>query len=164
MLLCALAGVAIAGAGCDSMGGPIPAQPAYDSEVRPLLMAHCVRCHGAGGMLNLPTEPTGPNAPTIPSVADPNTQQGFTAVYNLYLNQFDNSPGKNGAAGMAKILGVYVKDSAKPPTFMPPAPAQPLDDWAIGVLDNWGLNPICSNSPNPDPSICPNGPGLTKQQ
>jgi cytochrome c553 len=155
MLLLALAGAAIAGAGCDSMGGPIPATPAYDVDVRPLLMAHCVRCHGAGGMTNIPKMPTGPNAPPISSLSDPYVQ---AAISGLCFNQYADGDGKIGAKTEAGSMAIYVDQTMiKPssPKFMPPPPAQPLDDWAVGVLKNWALNPICSNSSNPDPSICP---------
>ena len=30
----------------------VPATPTYDRDVQPILTAHCVRCHGAGGTLN----------------------------------------------------------------------------------------------------------------
>src|SRR4051794_21520262 len=30
----------------------VPATPTYTNDVQPILMAHCVRCHGANDMLN----------------------------------------------------------------------------------------------------------------
>jgi len=155
MLMVALAGAALAGAGCTAYPAA-PAQPAYDLDVLPIFMAHCVRCHGAGDMLNTPTEPTGPHAPPIPSVADAGVQ--FAAV-NLYLNQFNDTADKNGAAGFATTIALTLSQSALPPILMPPAPAPRLDDWSNGTVINWTKNPICSNSLNPDPAICPNGPG-----
>ena len=30
----------------------VPANPTYTNDVQPIFIAHCVRCHGAGDMLN----------------------------------------------------------------------------------------------------------------
>ena len=167
MLMVAAAGAAIAGAGCNAYPAA-PTNPAYDLDVRPVLMAHCARCHGAGGTLNLPTEPTGPGAPPIPSVADPTVQSGF-ALYNLYVTQFDTSPGcdltppsdcKVGAGRSAALIASAVDPTmTKPPLFMPPAPAPQLNDWEIGILANWAKNAVCSNATTVDLAICPHGPG-----
>jgi cytochrome c553 len=163
-LLFALVGAAVA-AGCDAYP-TAPGKPAYDTEVRPLLMAHCVRCHGAGGSLNVPTEPTGPNAPTLPSISG--VVDAFNSVA-MYFDQFDTtgdcsaSPPtdcKNGAGPNAGAIKTFVQPQTKPPLFMPPAPAPALNDWELGVINNWAANPVCSNSSVPDPTICPNGPGV----
>lgn len=153
-------------AGCGSPS--VPAMPAYDADVLPILMARCVRCHGAGGMLNLPTEPTGPNAPPLPSVSDPIVRMAF-AGFNLYLNQYDSTGDctanpplncKQGARADAKLIANSVQPATQPPLAMPPAPSPPLADWAVEILDNWAAEapPVCSNSPTPDRTICPNGP------
>jgi hypothetical protein len=158
MLMVAVAGAAMAATGCNAYPSA-PTNPAYDIDVRPIFMAHCVRCHGAGGTLNNPTEPTGPNAPIIPSVSDPTVQNTF-AVANLYLDQYYSTATKNGAASLTGLIGGVVVSSAKPPQAMPPAPAPRLNDWEVGTVVNWTKNPICSNSPNPDPAICPKDAGM----
>ena len=168
MLLFVAAGAAVA-AGCNAYP-PVPASPAYDTEVRPLLMVHCVRCHGAGGTLNAPTEPTGPNAPTLPSISGSGVLDAFNLLA-LYFDQFDTTGDctsatptncKNGAGPSAGLIKMFVQPTEKPPLFMPPAPAPPLNEWELGVINNWAANPICSNSANFDPNICPNGPGVPK--
>ena len=40
----------------------VPATPTYTNDVRPILMAHCVRCHGADDMFN-----TNPDVPGLSS-------------------------------------------------------------------------------------------------
>ncbi len=155
-------------AGCNSNGGNVPSQPAYDVDVRPILMAHCARCHGAGGTLNVPTEPTGPNAPTLPSISG--SVQVFQAL-RCYLEQFGTTGDctadggalpascQHGASTWATMIPGYLRDQP-PDKIMPPPPAAPLDDWEVEILKNWATeNPlICSHSASPDPTICPDGP------
>ncbi len=132
-------------------GPPVPAVPAYDTDVRPIFMAHCVRCHGAGpdgGTINTATEPTGPDGG--PLASDPVNTIGY------YLNVY-KAAGKAGAltsatGGIQSPLYRKIHAAVLP---MPPPPAPLLDDWALKILDAWIVNPICSRSPNPDPSICP---------
>ncbi len=168
-LLVVAGGMALLGAaGCNSNGGAVPSQPAYDVDVRPILMAHCARCHGAGGNLNVRKEPTGPDASVLPSI------QGSIAVLTAsrsYLDQFDDSGDCSPDAGAGSApckLGAKTWSSTIPglvrnplaTAVMPPPPAPALDDWEADTLKNWAVeNPvICSHSASPDPSICPNGP------
>ena len=53
--LIALAGLAavLGGAGCVESSGDEPINPTYSHQIKPLMEAHCIRCHGAGGTLNL---------------------------------------------------------------------------------------------------------------
>jgi hypothetical protein len=149
----AVAGAAFAAAGCNSYAS-VPDHPAYDLEVRPLLMAHCGRCHGAGGNLNVATEPTGPDAAVLPSIADSVSGGGFIGPY---VTKFDTS---TGAGAFSDLINSTTHEAANAALAMPPPPASRLDDWALGVLANWAKNPVCSNSPNPDTTLCPGGPGV----
>lgn len=154
---------------CNSNGGSIPSQPAYDLDVRPILMAHCARCHGAGGNLNLPTEPTGPNAPVLPNL------QGMAATefqtFDCYLDRWGNAGDCNfdggvrpascklGAKNWAGTIPGLLRNPS-PASVMPPPPASLVDDWEVDILTNWAKESplICSHSSNPDPAICPDGP------
>ncbi len=151
-------------AGCGSPS--VPAQPAYDVDVRPILNAHCIRCHGAGDMLNVPTEPTGPNAPTLHTIAN---SVSLFQTDSCYLDRFDNDPPgctlgqaggcKVGASTWASTIPGLVRNPL-PTAVMPPPPAPQIDDWAVDILTNWSKEQprICSNSANPDPTICPSSP------
>ena len=165
MLLFAVAVAAIAAAGCNAYA-PVPDHPAYDIEVRPIFMAHCARCHGAGGTLNVATEPTGPDAAVLPSITSGLTQ--FTTS-GPYLTQFDttgdcSSPMPTncmpGAGQYYPLIYSLTQEHSDQTQAMPPPPASRLNDWELGVIANWKKNPICSNSVNPDPSLCPSGPGV----
>lgn len=164
MILGALAVAAIAGAGCNSTA-PIPAEPAYDTDVRPILMAHCVRCHGAGGSLNVATEPTGPDAAVLPSIAG---SVGSFKALPTYFDQFGttgtctadtngNYPAdcRLGASIYATTMPSYIHAATNLPEAMPPPPAPRLDDWALGVIDAWAKESpvICSHAPSS--SLCP---------
>jgi mono/diheme cytochrome c family protein len=136
---------------------PVPASPSFEADVRPIFMSHCVRCHGAGpdgGAINTATQPTGPDAAGLAS----ETVDGQTMPTSpYYLNEYD-PPNRTGAYFLAKsanglLLTEKIHGVLQPP--MPPPPAPLLNDWELKVIDAWILNPICSNSPNPDPSICP---------
>jgi hypothetical protein len=166
MLFFAVAGAAIAAAGCNAYA-PVPDHPAYDIEVRPIFMAHCARCHGAGGALNIATEPTGPDAAVLPSISGSLLTQ-FT-TNGPWLTQFDTTGDcaattptncRPGAGQYYPLIYMTTQYTADQPEAMPPPPASRLNDWELGVIANWKKNPICSNSANPDPALCPSGPGI----
>jgi len=154
-------------ASCSTTVASAPAQPAYDVDVRPILMAHCARCHGAGDALNIPTEPTGPDAAVLPSLK---TLAGKLRGLHCFLDRYpaDNgqcAPLDSGALSDSCRFGALYWaqnhhistdiDRTSGPLQMPPPPAQGLDDWEKQVLSNWEQNPICSKSPTPDTTICP---------
>jgi mono/diheme cytochrome c family protein len=143
-------------AGCDP---PTPAQPSFEADVRPIFLSHCVRCHGAGpdgGAINTATRPTGPDAAGLAS----ETMNGVTlSTTGYYLDEYDQA-GRPGALALARNGGTLLEEKihGQVSTPMPPPPAPKLDDWELKVIDAWVAEkpqPICSNSPHPDPTICP---------
>jgi hypothetical protein len=130
---------ALALAGCEK---PVPAMPTYSRDVLPIFEAHCMRCHGAGGTLN----------------ADARSLEPTSHPPNGYLNQYgdkvDCTPISPGLYPVTCVGGAhyeatngnlhdYIHGIAQPK--MPLAPAAPLDDWELDVLDNW----IAENPPLP---------------
>lgn len=121
----------------------VPATPTYDRDVQPILTAHCVRCHGAGGTLNpIPGVPTAHDRPQI-----------------CYLQTYDNNPagctlgatGCQQGAGSMYCAGLFPTATYVNAPFdgvfrMPPKPADPLSQWEKDVLTAWGkLSPPPKN-------------------
>jgi hypothetical protein len=151
-------------AGC-TVAPAIPSQPAFDTDVRPIFLAHCTRCHGAGpdgGALNTTSTPNwdgSPNCTTSPI--------GPNLMVYCALDSSGNKvcpPTAAAGAGFYATLkvdgiGYVLHDSYGTCTQMPPPPAPQLDAWELAVVDAWTAEqpmPICSRSSNPDPSLlCP---------
>jgi hypothetical protein len=157
-----VATLALGGVGCVSYPSP-PSQPAFDTDVLPIFQAHCTRCHGNGpdgGALNSAGVPgvtynaAGPPQPTAPfltrfgDVCPPLADGGAGTCFNS-----PSSKCECGALVFAPMIKIYIDPNYSEP--MPPRPAPPLNDWELKVVNAWTANPICSNSPNPDPTICP---------
>jgi hypothetical protein len=158
-----VAAMALGGAGCTTYPSP-PSQPAFDTDVLPIFQAHCTRCHG-----------NGPDGGTLNNAGVPGVTYnaaGPPVVSPPYLSQFgdtclplsDGTPGtcqnnflncRCGAHDYAVdgMIKTYIDPGYS--LRMPPPPAPPLNDWELKVVNAWVDNPVCSNSPNPDPAICP---------
>lgn len=131
-------------AGCTSYPSA-PADPVYETDVRPIFLAHCTRCHGDG--------PDGGSRNTVPG----SSKTG--AVPLSCLTQYGASDGgactqgANEQAANGK-LDNYVHGKT-PGELMPPAPSASLNSYELGVIDNWVAEspPKCSDSSNPDPAL-----------
>jgi hypothetical protein len=138
----------------------VPGTPTYEADVRPIFMARCVRCHGAGGTLNGDMAPDGtllsPGAPSPPGpYLDHYEDQDCT-------DPPDGGPRPANCKIGALTLRALIKQLIHAPAAsggQPPPPATPLDDWQKNVIDRWVENPICSTAPSPNPVICPPGIG-----
>jgi hypothetical protein len=160
----------LVGAGCTVYPSSVPAKPAYDTDVRPIFLAHCTRCHGAGpgdGSANVTTLPTGPDAASQFSTSEVRNfifLAYYLTQYNSTNCEMDDAGVTNpachqGALTVASSLSPYIDSDPSALFHMPPPPAQSLNDYERAVVDSWCQNPICSNSSNPDPIICPPGSG-----
>jgi hypothetical protein len=125
------AAVAAGVAGCES---PIPPNPTFEIDVKPIFFAHCVRCHGAGGTLNNDPRALNGYATDMPGVAH----------LDFYADQGDCTPDaqgnipvscERGAKTEVTVIGAYIHLTSA--MRMPLAPAPPLDDWELKVIDRW---------------------------
>ena len=119
-----------------------PVSPSYATDVKPILDANCVRCHGQGGQLNVDPALTGMLKGKKPASA--------------YLDKLEDPAGcveaqkKNpntpctGALPNAALLSAYLTIDAY--LRMPPVPSEALSDRDIGILKRWA-----AETPAPKP-------------
>jgi hypothetical protein len=128
--------IALAGGVLVSCGQTaLPENPTYEADIKPLVEAHCVRCHSPAGMLTGdPDIPAGttyymmkPLASDFTILHDVGTKHGL-----LYYTTAATVPG--GAARMMLFLSA-----------MPPPPAPKLTSWEHDLLIRWVNNPIVTN-------------------
>jgi hypothetical protein len=115
----------------------VPAMPTYTSDVRPILMAHCVRCHGANDMLNANPDLAG---------------RTLTMPMTCYLQRFEDmgdctttgsTTCRHGAGYCGTLMGTESLITSRvllpegDVRRMPPPPADPLNDWEKEVLTRW---------------------------
>jgi hypothetical protein len=110
-----------------------PTMPSYATEVRPIFLAHCVRCHGPwGDGGTLWAEPQ--IAPRVPKVC----------YLSSYDDEGDCTPNEGGVVSASCKRGAHTCAALLPaflPT-MPPAPSPSLNGWELDVVDRWITNPI----------------------
>jgi hypothetical protein len=114
----------VVGAGCEN---PVPLNPSYERDIKPLMEAHCTRCHGAGGSLN-----TDPDIPLVSGVQKPNA------------TDFTSLQGENGHLGLLTYTGpgFVILESSVNTLPMPPPPSAPLTDYERDLLFTWAKNPL----------------------
>ena len=102
-----------------------PEHPTWDDDVRPLMVARCLRCHGETGAVD-------------PLSAKMNTRLASVGL-RLDYPYFSDVP--DTLLPKLKMLGAYARGEAPNLPRMPPPPAAALEDWEIQMLDNWGKDP-----------------------
>jgi hypothetical protein len=120
IVMAALAGALLAGAaGC---GNEAPLFPSYAAHVKPILEAHCNRCHGAGGTLN--------GDPLTPPIMGP---KGNSTVPNN-MDDFTTYAGAVMFKGFFQIaIDTYP---------MPPPPSTALTPYERDTLVTWAAEPV----------------------
>jgi hypothetical protein len=110
----------------------IPENPSWARDIQPLMEAHCIRCHGGGGMMN-----GDPDVPPnkIPNCGSPVDGGAYTCKPLL-----GNFTTEAGLMTYAKIGVVQMKKYLAYP--MPPPPSEPLTDYEYNLLLAWIANPL----------------------
>jgi hypothetical protein len=114
----------------------VPAMPTYTNDVRPILMAHCVRCHGANEMLNpTPDVPGARNVPTICYLQRYEDAGDCTVVATCQHGAGYCGTVMQGST--ESLIASRIKLPAGETGAMPPPPADRLNDWEMEVLTRW---------------------------
>jgi hypothetical protein len=116
---------------------PLPGQPTYTTEIKPLFEAHCVRCHSPDGV----DGGTG---------QDPRSVLPTDMPQQSYLNMFADTGdcdldgnaipttrcwrGAHYEATMGPMSGYLHTTSS---FRMPLAPSEPLTSWELALVDKW---------------------------
>jgi hypothetical protein len=129
--------------GCTTEPGGPPAMPSYETHVKPILVAHCVRCHGAGDMLN------------GESVDGDVINVATGGYFDHYEDRGNCNPDggiyppdcKLGAHTYAvppyvALTNAYLHPPTELDARMPPPPAAPLSANELLTVDRWLANPI----------------------
>jgi hypothetical protein len=116
----------------------VPENPGWKNDIRPMMEAHCIRCHGGGGKLNGDPDvppgsltlhlPTGPLP--LPCAAVPDGGAYTCAPVN------GNFTTQAGLQGYGAGLQMYLNAP------MPPPPSEPLTSYEYDTLMKWESNPL----------------------
>jgi hypothetical protein len=124
-----------------------PSAPTFTSDVRPILMAHCVRCHGANDMLaNEIIDGAVAGGPPLTCYLDSLDDRGDCS--SVDGGPPDRRLCKRGAGHCAardptsdlSLFDFYVFRAAGTADRMPPPPAAPLNEWEMNTLQRWVAN------------------------
>ena len=110
----------------------VPAMPTFAKDVSPILTAHCVRCHDE----TFRTDPMSKTALPLPVLCHLNR---FEATGDCTASGTTCSYGAQFCVGM---IGPRITAPEGATLRMPPAPADPLNDWEKDVLTRWVANPL----------------------
>jgi hypothetical protein len=115
-----LAASALAPAAC---GPVVPANPTWAEDIRPLMVARCIRCHDGTGHVDPATTMS---------------TQVLSAALVAYNFNYATLPDPLGGLATLRTLGPKsVRGPIAGGPRMPPPPAEKLEDWEIQLLDNW---------------------------
>jgi hypothetical protein len=113
----------------------VPENPSWSRDIQPLMEAHCVRCHGGGGMLN--------GDPDVPPMFKmgycPAATDGGSYTCAPSLGNFTTEAGL--MTYTTKIMGVPILKSYLDYP-MPPPPSERLTSFEYDLLMDWAANPL----------------------
>jgi len=140
-----LASAAALSAGCSIEPGA-PDEPTYEAAVRPILMSHCVRCHGDPQQGDPTSDLLPPDNKGMypvdylrnPPGQPPTAPRRFDKFEDTNCDAVDGGASSScflGAGSSARLIGAYVGPDA--PLPMPPPPATPLTNHQRDTIMRW---------------------------
>ena len=129
VLAVALGAMAL-GTGCN-VEHDAATKPTYEADVRPILMARCVRCHGAPPL----GDPETSMDNGTPSGATPLPSPRFDVYGNTNCGT-DAGVCVMGAASAAQLMVTYI-NLPRDKSGMPPLPAPELTSYQHDTIVNW---------------------------
>jgi mono/diheme cytochrome c family protein len=124
-------GLGLSLAACAPPDGP--AAPSFETDVKPIMLANCVRCHGQGDKLNADPGLTGELKGKVPVLS-------YLDHYETRMNC--GSTGTcAGAMVNAPLISMYVGKPDSDKDRMPPKPSDRLSEREIGIIQRWAAEP-----------------------
>ena len=118
--LFALLAAALAGVGCNLEPG-VPGQPSYETDVKPILEARCIRCHGFPQLGGAP----------------------MTSRFDVFeCPAPDQTACAAGAKDKALLMPDRIASDQHALFHMPPAPAAPLSPYQIDTITKWATGSV----------------------
>jgi hypothetical protein len=119
----------------------VPFAPLFETDVKPLFMSQCVRCHGAGEMLR--PDPTIPGRKPTSCYLDHLEDVG-PGCTSTPVDLATCQRGVLNPLCMAFLQGYFPATMPKrtDPARMPPPPSEVLNDWEHEVIVRWLANPL----------------------
>ncbi len=114
LLLCMGAAV-----GC---GPDVPAQPTWEADVKPIILARCVRCHN--GNFGDPEYLSGSSGVDF-------RYPSFAMIPAMYYTPGQGTSWDDAVHGRSELAGIR----------MPPPPMAALEDWQLQTFINWTKKP-----------------------
>jgi len=122
----------------------VPNVPTYENDVKPIMQARCIRCHGAGGTDNADPDHKGilPGSAPFDGIftrLEDDCGDGAALMCHGLLH-YAGVPTSDGGSSPQSLMRAYIHSTSDSGTVnprMPPPPSPLLTSRELDVLDKW---------------------------